>query len=272
MSSSVAHPGGPDHLSVEPLAALSDNYIWLLTAGDADTVTVVDPGDATPVIAWLDGEAGRGRRLDRILITHHHRDHTGGVTSLVERYGAEVIGPLECRSVAIDHRLGEGDVITLFGRKVRVLHTPGHTLDHIVYLVEDATPLLLCGDTLFHAGCGRLFEGTAEQMQANFSRLRELPPSTLVFGAHEYSLANLAFAQSVEPGNAAIDAALERARALRDAGKPTLPSEIGRERMVNPFMRYDDPGVRKALSEHAGRVPDSDGDAFSLLREWKDHF
>lgn len=258
-------------LQVTALNAFSDNYIWLVRRAGQHEVVAVDPGEAAPVIEWLESEEGSDYRLTDILITHHHHDHTGGVAELVERYAARVSGPAQCKSVSIDRPLSEGDTIELLGVTARIWETPGHTLDHIVYLVDTATPLLFCGDTLFHAGCGRLFEGSAAQMQANFARLKELPGNTLVYGAHEYTLANLEFARQVEPDNQDIAADIDRVKQMRQQQRPSLPSSIELEQRVNPFMRYQNSAVVQALEAHSGQTPADETEAFALLRSWKDN-
>ncbi|MGJ8513297.1 hydroxyacylglutathione hydrolase [Carnimonas bestiolae] len=258
-------------LQVSALNAFSDNYIWLIRRAGQHEVIAVDPGEAAPVIEWLESDEGSAYQLTDILITHHHHDHTGGVAELVERYGARVSAPAHCKSVSVDRPLREGDTIELFGITTHIWETPGHTLDHIVYLVDTATPLLFCGDTLFHAGCGRLFEGSAAQMQANFARLAELPGNTLVYGAHEYTQANLEFARQVEPDNSDIAADIERVEQLRQQQRPSLPSSIELEQRVNPFMRYQNSAVVQALEAHSGQTPADETEAFALLRSWKDN-
>ncbi len=185
-------------LSVTPIPAFSDNYIWLLRQDTSDSVCVVDPGDASPVIEWLERE---GLTLGTILITHHHPDHTGGVSELIQRYSPRVIGPHNPSITGIDEPVGDGDEIRVMGRLFDVLELPGHTLDHIAFFTAGIPPLLFSGDVLFSAGCGRLFEGSPEQMHQSLSRLDNLPEETLVFAAHEYTLANLRFAK---PSNRTI--------------------------------------------------------------------
>ncbi|WP_189465834.1 hydroxyacylglutathione hydrolase [Litchfieldella qijiaojingensis] len=254
-------------LSVTPIPAFNDNYIWLIRQDTSPEVAVVDPGDASPVIETLERE---GLTLGTVLITHHHHDHTGGLAELIRQYRPRVIGPQNPDIEGIDERLVEGDECLVMGRRFEVIEVPGHTLDHIAFFAAGIPPLLFCGDTLFSAGCGRLFEGSPEQMHASLSKLAALPNDTLVFAAHEYTLANLRFAKAADPDNAAIDKYLEECRRVREQGKPTLPSNLAREHQINPFLRSDQHGVQKAAA--------TQGDAntalstFTTLRAWKDRF
>lgn len=259
-------------LTLHALPALETNYIWVMTPEGETRTAVVDPGNATPVIHYFEHGAGRERTLDYILLTHHHHDHTDGVEALVSRYNPDVIGPGTIAQVTTP--VSEGDTFDLLGAHVQVIATPGHTLDHVVYLLAGDPPILLTGDTVFMAGCGRLFEGTAEQMQANFARLRELPDDTLIYGAHEYTQANLAFAQTVEPANRDINQAIGTCAALAHLGRPTLPTRMGVERSINPFMRFDEESVQQAVHERFPEAPDDNDPVtiFALLRDWKDRF
>lgn len=255
-------------ITITPIAAFSDNYIWHLQRGGEHWV--VDPGDARPVIAALGPHPLAG-----ILITHHHLDHTGGVAALAERYHCPVYGPASIPGVT--HPLAHGDRRELLGLSLSVLDVPGHTLDHIALLLHeggepDPQLHLFCGDTLFAGGCGRLFEGSASQMATSLARLAALPPSTLVYCAHEYTQANLRFAQAVEPDNPALTARMARVAALRAAGEPSLPSTIGEELATNPFLRCAIPEVRERAIQR-GAAENSDETAiFACLRQWKDNF
>lgn len=254
-------------LSVTPIPAFNDNYIWLLREDSTSRAAVVDPGDATPVIEALERD---GLSLDAILITHHHADHTGGLTELIARYSPRVYGPDNPRIPGIDERLGEGDECRVLGRRFEVMAVPGHTLDHIAFFAPGVPPLLFCGDTLFSAGCGRLFEGRPEQMFDSLTRLAALPGETLMFAAHEYTLANLRFALAADPDNAdlqAYQAQCEQARAL---DRPTLPSTLEQERRINPFLRGADPAVQRQAAAH-GEASDP-LTTFTTLRSWKDRF
>ena len=254
-------------LSVTPIPAFGDNYIWLLRQDTSSEICVVDPGDAAPVIELIERE---GLTLSTVLITHHHQDHTGGLPELIERYTPRVIGPDNPKIDGIDERVGSGDEFRVMGRRFEVLEVPGHTLDHIAFFTAGIPPLLFCGDALFSADYGRLFEGTPEQMHASLNRLAALPDDTLVFAAHEYTLANLRFALAADPHNPDVAQAMEECRHARELDRPTLPSTLGREKRINPFLRVADAGVRQAAAEHGDTG--SDQATFATLRSWKDHF
>jgi hydroxyacylglutathione hydrolase len=247
--------------------AFEDNYIWLIR-GAGERVAVVDPGDAVPVL-----EALARLRLTpiAILCTHHHGDHVGGVEELLTQYDVPVYGPARERIPAVTHRLQDGDRIPLgaLGIEFEVLDVPGHTAGHIAYYGHG---LLFCGDTLFSAGCGRLFEGSAEQLHGSLSRLAALPPETKVYCAHEYTAANLRFALTVEPDNSHAREYQRQVGERRGRHEPTLPTTIALERRINPFLRVREPGVRHAVAAWAGREPGSDIETFALLRRWKDGF
>ena len=251
-----------------PIPAFDDNYIWMLH--DGGRALVVDPGDAQPVLAAL---RQHGLALEAILVTHHHGDHTGGVDALRQATGATVYGPAGERMPEPLQRLPDGAVITALGLRFEVLLVPGHTAGHIAYFahIPSQVPVLFCGDTLFSAGCGRLFEGTAAQMLASLTRLAALPEATRVCCAHEYTLSSLRFALAVEPDNADLLAYQERAVALRRAHQPTLPSSILLEKSVNPFLRTHLPQVANAVRHRDASAHDAVG-VFAALRTWKDQF
>ena len=258
-------------LKIDALPAFTDNYIWLLQDPEQRTCVAVDPGDAGPVQAWLD--AHRDWRLTDILITHHHHDHVGGVLQLKERHGAKVHGPAEETIPGRDNALTDGQSIEVLGYRFEVIEVPGHTSGHIAYYHDDPEePLLLSGDTLFAAGCGRLFEGTATQMFSSLQRLAALPANTRIYCTHEYTLSNLRFAQAVEPDNPEIGERLEQVIRLRDAKRITLPSELRIEHATNPFLRSAEGAVAAAASRHAGRQLDTPENVFAALRAWKDSF
>jgi hydroxyacylglutathione hydrolase len=251
-----------------PIPAFNDNYIWMLHS--AHQALVVDPGDAQPVREAL---AQHRLTLGAILVTHHHGDHTGGVDELRRATGAMVFGPAREPMPEPLQRLQDGDWVDLLGLRFQVLDVPGHTAGHIAYFAEvpgDA-PVLFCGDTLFSAGCGRLFEGTPAQMLNSLTRLAGLPDATRVCCAHEYTLSSLRFALAVEPNNADTLAYQSGAQQLRAADLPTLPSSIGLEKAVNPFLRSH-------LTSVSSRVQQIDPTAqdpvsvFAALRTWKDKF
>jgi len=251
-----------------PIPAFNDNYIWMLH--DERRALVVDPGDAQPVLAVL---ARDGLTLESILVTHHHGDHTGGVEVLRQNTGAQVYGPAAERMPEPLQRLGDGDTITPLGLRFEVLLVPGHTAGHIAYWgqIPDADPVLFCGDTLFSAGCGRLFEGTPGQMLASLTRLAALPEATRVCCAHEYTLGSLRFALAVEPDNTDLQAYQAHARTLRQQLLPTLPSSIGLEKAVNPFLRTHLPKVAHAVQQIDPNADDPVA-VFAALRTWKDKF
>lgn len=251
-------------MNIVPIPAFSDNYIWMLEVDGRGAV--VDPGDANPVLAIL---KERGVTLDTIIITHHHFDHTGGVKALKAETNCRVIGPDNPKIEAIDEKLVDGDVAHVLGYDFTVLEVPGHTLDHIaLHCVGES--VLFCGDTLFVGGCGRVFEGTFPMMQSSLAKLAALPPETAVYCTHEYTLANLAFARRVEPNNEHLLAHIGACEQMRAEGLPTVPSTIGQELRINPFLRWQSPaiiGQLKQVGRHAG---DSPPDVFAAVRGWKD--
>lgn len=256
-------------LDVRPVCAFADNYIWLIAAPHSpNRVVAVDPGDAAPVIAELDRS---GATLAAILLTHHHPDHIGGVSELLELGPVPVIGPDDRRIAQRTRTVYDGERCELpeLGLAFDILHVPGHTLSHIALWGHRA---LFCGDTLFSAGCGRMFEGTPTQMNASLNRLRDLPPETRMFCGHEYTAANLRFALTVEPSNRAALEYRGRVEGLRAAHRPSLPSQLSLERRVNPFLRCDNPDVQGAAEKHAGRPLRDPAEVFGVLRAWKDQF
>jgi len=251
-----------------PLPAFSDNYIWLLH--DAKHALVVDPGVAQPV---LDALQQRGLQLDVILVTHHHGDHTEGVAALREATGAKVFGPARETMPEPLTRLQGGDQVSALGLTFNTIDVPGHTCGHIAYYCAEVNgaPLLFCGDTLFSAGCGRLFEGSPAQMLASLDALAALPDATRVCCAHEYTLSSLKFAAAVEPDNQAIAQYTVRAQALRLNQEPTLPSSLALERQVNPFLRTRQASVMQAVRGFDTAARDEVA-VFAALRRWKDQF
>jgi hydroxyacylglutathione hydrolase len=256
-------------LDVRAIPAFRDNYIWMLRGTrDPRAVAVVDPGDDAPVTAALDAE---GLRLAAVLATHHHADHVGGIPALVDATGARVFGPAREHMPVEAERLAGGMSVRIeaLGLEFAVMDVPGHTAGHIAFAGHGA---LFCGDTLFSAGCGRLFEGTAEQMLASLDTLSGLRDETLVYCGHEYTEANLRFALAVEPGNSAIMDYVKRAAALRAEGRPTLPSTIELEKRVNPFLRSRLENVKSSAERRAGRMLPTPVAVFAEIRSWKDTF
>lgn len=258
-------------ITVTPLPAFQDNYLWLLHRDGA--AAVVDPGDGAVVQAALEQ---RGLALKAILVTHHHADHIGGLPLLSRHWqGVPILGPrAEGQKIpGLTRLLDDGDRVVLpeLGLDLAVLAVPGHTLGHIAYH-EARQGLLFCGDTLFAGGCGRLFEGTPRQMYNSLQRLAALDGATRVYCAHEYTLSNLDFARAVEPASAVLAAEIERVRALRARHEPSLPSTLQRERAVNPFLRAGLPALAESAGAHAGKpLPDA-VEVFAELRRWKDGY
>ncbi|MCD4484709.1 hydroxyacylglutathione hydrolase [Chromobacterium vaccinii] len=249
--------------SIAPVGAFTDNYIWVLREGAR--AVAVDPGEAAPLLRYLEQEK---LRLEAVLITHHHADHCGGLPELLRACpGIPVYGPAGIPGVS--HPVMEGDAVELDMGQAKVLEVPGHTLDHLAYLLDDA---LFCGDTLFAAGCGRVFEGTPEQMLASLKKLARLPPQTKVYPAHEYTLSNLRFALAADQHNPILAMRHSRDSALRERGLPTLPSTIALETASNPFLRSGEPALREALRQRGGHPGDSEETCFAMLREWKNDF
>ena len=253
-------------MAIHAVPAFSDNYLWVIER--EGKAACVDPGDAAPIAAFL---AARGLELTCILATHHHGDHVGGLATLKARFGCPAYGPAHEAIAGLDHRLGEGDRITVpgLGMELSVLDVPGHTAGHIAYVGEGA---VFCGDTLFACGCGRLFEGTPGQMSESLGKLARLPAATQAYCAHEYTLSNIRFAQAVEPGNVALEDRRARDQARRDRGEPTVPSTIDEERATNPFLRCHVPEVIDAASRRAGKALRDPVEVFATLREWKNQF
>jgi hydroxyacylglutathione hydrolase len=248
-----------------PLPAFTDNYIWCYKGTGTGTI-VVDPGDADPVIAAMND----GMSLQAIFITHHHPDHIGGLSALRSLCDVPVYGPEDSRITGITQQVRHGDCIELEGfEPFTVWQVPGHTLSHVAYFDSKT---LFCGDTLFSLGCGRLFEGTPEQMLASLDLLMTLPDDTKVCCTHEYTESNARFAETVEPFNPCRDMVMQEVKRLRMEGRPSLPSDIGTEKSCNPFLRSDQCASMTGLVRHLGFQPESRLQCFTALRKWKDCF
>jgi len=251
---------------VVPLRAFSDNYIWTLR--DAHCAAVVDPGDAQPVLDYL---ARENLKLVAILNTHHHADHVGGNAALLARTPVPVYGPRDERISEVSERLADGQRFTLphFGIELEAIEIPGHTRSHIAFYGDG---LLFCGDTLFAAGCGRLFEGTPRQMHDSLTRLARLPDDTRVYCGHEYTLSNIKFAKAVDPDNRRLLELETRAQAQRAQDQPTLPSTISQEKATNPFLRVTDPAVIRSASARAAKKLSDPVSVLAEIRDWKNNF
>lgn len=263
------------HPQLTGLQAFTDNYIWALRETGGNACLVVDPGDPAVVQAWL---ADNGLTLRAILLTHHHPDHTGGVPAL-RQAGVEVIGPRHDNIPHLDRAVGDGEHISFpwLDATFTVIDVPGHTAGHIAFWGQvgagaDKPPLLFCGDTLFSGGCGRLFEGTAEQMHASLQRLAALPANTLVCCGHEYTAGNLRFAAAVEPGNVDIATCNAWVQAQRESHFASVPGDLAREQRINPFFRVQEATVQQMAVQQAGHALPSPVEVFAMLRHWKDGF
>jgi hydroxyacylglutathione hydrolase len=260
-------------LQISPIKAFLDNYIWMVQSESYSGAYLVDPGDGDASQSALDKA-----QLDLlgIIITHHHPDHTGGIDTLLKRYSVPVYGPVNAAIPQITHVLRQGDTIEVFDSIFSVLEVPGHTLDHIAYYADGSDngcqPVLFCGDTLFAAGCGRVFEGDPAMMLKSLTALRELPGATQIYCAHEYTMGNLSFAQAVEPYNQDLLRRIDSDQALRDKGIPTVPSIIATELATNPFLRCDQASVQIAVAAKLTQAVCGEADVFAAVRSWKDNF
>lgn len=255
-------------MTLIPLPAFTDNYIWMLHNGHG--ALVVDPGDANPVLHAL---GDMDLQLHAILVTHHHKDHTGGLQQLREATGAAIYGPANESIAEIQFPLQSGSHVISMGLDFEVIEVPGHTAGHIAYFCKNPgqDPILFCGDTLFSGGCGRLFEGTPAQMLASLQRLAALPGNTRVCCTHEYTLSNLKFAREVDPTNQDLADYHRYCTDLRAAGQPTLPSSIALEQKINPFLRSDKAALIASARRFDAAGVDQQG-AFAILRQWKNQY
>ena len=251
-----------------PIRAFSDNYIWTLIKDEE--VTVVDPGDSEPVITLLQE---KNLTLSNVIITHHHFDHTGGIKKLSEIYDCDIYGPSEGHIQGINKPIKDNQEFVISNTVFKAFATPGHTLDHLSYFVDQENePFLLSGDTLFSGGCGRLFEGTPLQMYESLSKFTSLPINTKVYCTHEYTESNLKFALAVEPNNTDIKEKFSEVVKLRSQDKETVPSTIGEELKVNPFMRCNESVVKKAAENFSNMKLSEPHEILGSIRNWKDNF
>ncbi len=255
-------------MTIFPVRAFQDNYIW--TIHNAQYAIVVDPGDAIPVCNYLDTH---NLKLLAILVTHHHRDHTGGIRDLVELYNTPVYGPRREKIPCLTHPLGEGDTVEFAELPVKynVIDIPGHTAGHIAYLWDGG---MFCGDTLFTGGCGKIFEGTPEQLHNSLQRLARVPDNTLVYCTHEYTEYNTPFALLCEPDNTELRQWIMDADDLRSRNLPTVPTTMKHEKATNPFLRCAEPEIIRNIERNTNaKLPDNNEQAvFTAMRLWRDQF
>lgn len=264
-------------IEILPIPVLRDNYVWMLHRTDSSHVVLVDPGEAAPVLTAIQQRAWQ---LQAILVTHHHLDHIGGVEDILRHHPVPVYGPASEHIGCVSEGLDEMKNTRLAGVDfdLTVLAVPGHTRGALAYYMREtiadsgASGLVCSGDTLFAAGCGRIFEGTAEQMFASLQRFTDLPEDTLLCCGHEYTCANLHFAAAVEPGNSAVLQRLTRATAQRAADLPTVPAALRLESESNPFLRCHEASVQASVAAHAEQRPTNVVETFAALRAWKDNF
>ena len=253
-------------INIEPIKAFNDNYIWLATTNEGSIV--IDPGEAHKTIKYL---KENDLNLDAILITHHHFDHTGGIEDMLKFRNVDVYGPVN-NIPSINKQLRDGDLFSVIGIDFKIIEIPGHTLDHIAFFSENnGNPVLFCGDTLFSSGCGRVFEGTFEQMHKSILKLKSLPSNTKIYSGHEYTQSNLKFAMEVEPLNQKLISRYNDVQDLLNKGIPTLPTTLELELEVNPFLRCQAREVQNSVVKQFNTSNHED-EIFKALRQWKDNF
>jgi hydroxyacylglutathione hydrolase len=252
---------------IQPIPALKDNYIWVVINTEQRQAFIVDPGEATPVINYLQQNK---LTLSAIFITHHHWDHTNGLADLIKKYEVPIFASKLSEVFGITHFVDENGQVKIDGfPEFSVIEIPGHTLDHIAFY---SPGILFCGDTLFAAGCGRIFEGTAKQLYHSLQKLTKLPNDTQIYCGHEYTLKNLLFAQIVEPSNEKIFQRIQKVQELQNQNKPSLPSLISEEKETNPFFRCDSQEIIQQVEKFAEQKLNHPVDVFSALRNWKNQY
>lgn len=256
-------------LNVHPIHAFSDNYIWVIH--NHTHAAVIDPGIASPVIEYL---LSKKLQLSAILITHHHHDHTGGNTELLQSFDVPIYGPHNESIATVSHPLRDGDQVNLkeMSLNLIIIDTPGHTLGHIAYYGSNPFNMVFCGDTLFACGCGRVFEGTTQEMYQSLQKLSQLPGDTLIFCSHEYTLGNIQFAKVVDPKNSQLIDFEIAARELRNRNVTTIPTTLTLERKINPFIRCEQQEVINSAQNYSGKLLPDPVAVFTALRAWKNHF
>ncbi len=259
-------------LQIHPIPAFDDNYFWLIQPEAQEPVAyIVDPGAAQPVFKALEALK---LSLAGILITHHHHDHIDGATELSQAFSIPIFGPRSLKIPQVTHYVVDGDDLVLGPLRSKIIALPGHTRDHIGYFIKPdrSRPLLFCGDTLFAGGCGRLFDGSIEQLFQSLQKIMQLPDDTLVYCAHEYTLANILFALFIEPENAQLTARQLNATLNRELYLPTIPNPLSLEKQTNPFLRCHLPSIRQRVEELTQQTLTTELEVFSHLRRIKDHF
>lgn len=253
-------------MEIIPVPVLKDNYVWTIIDKEQHNALVIDPGDAMPVLEFLKKHQ---LNLQGILITHHHADHTGGITELIRHHAVPVIGSFQEKGLGITLPIQPDQAWRPehFPLTFQVLGIPGHTLAHVAYY---SPGMLFCGDTLFAAGCGRVFEGTSEQMYKSLQKLAALPDETNIYCGHEYTLKNLHFAEKVEPTNLNIKKRIAHVSELRKKNLPSLPATLAEEKKTNPFLRCDSPELIMHVEQYAGQKLQTPVDVFTWVRKWKD--
>ena len=254
-------------IKIESIEAFTDNYIWLITTIEGSIV--IDPGESSKIINFL---KEKQLNLKAILVTHHHFDHTGGINEILSHYPVDVFGPFNNGIENINKKLKDGDKVSIIGIEFEIIEIPGHTLDHIAFYSENnGSPILFCGDTLFAGGCGRVFEGTSDQMYESLKKLKILPDNTSVYCGHEYTLSNLKFAKEAEPFNQNTLSRYNEVLELREKGFPSIPSSLSTELKTNPFLRSDVEEVQENISIKF-KTTKEPKEIFKALRSWKDNF